>query len=129
MTEAHVAIVAHCTYDGLSVHHWMHEIPEDAPAMPFNMAVTIMDNSGGQRRARAGMILKADVPANHVQMQDFVKHAVDDVEAVRDILAQPEHSLLLVAFKQHDPLSVLGESDCLSVFVRQYTEHTVLGNA
>jgi hypothetical protein len=68
---------------------------------------------------------------NQLNLSDFNRTlvALDLVVAVKEVLERSDRSLLLVAVTQRDPLAVLGEADCKSVFLRQYTEHTVMGRA
>lgn len=128
MTTASFTIIAHCLYKAGTIHHWMHDLG-DSPPLPVSMAATVMDNSGGQRIARACMIVKSDMEATDPRMQVSMREVVDHVDAVGEVLARSDHSLILVTFKLHDPWAVLGEVDCATVFARQYTEHTVMGRA
>jgi hypothetical protein len=73
--------------------------------------------------------MKTDIPLEDPRMQGYVKTVLDSVVAVKEVLERSDRSLLLVAVTQRDPLAVLGEADCKSVFLRQYTEHTVMGRA
>ena len=129
LSKANFAIIGHCIYGGEIVHHWMHDMPEQPPPMPYNMAATVMDNSDGQRVARACVVFKADIAAENPQMEAYAMQMVEHIEAVSEILERPHHTLLLVTFKLRDPLSVPDEDDCVTVFTRQYTEHTIMGRA
>ncbi len=125
---ASFTIIAHCIYKAGVIHHWMHDLGDSSP-LAVSLAATVIDNSGGQRLARACMIVKSDMAATDPRIQASIREVVDHVEAVREVLARPDHSLILVTFKLHDPLAVLDEADCTTVFARQYIEHTVLGRA
>ncbi len=129
LLKANFAIIGHCIFGGEIVHHWMHDMPEQPPPMPFNLAATVMGNAHGQRIARACVIFKADIPADHPQMEAYAVQMVEHIEAVSEILERPKHTLLLVTFKLREPLAVPDEADCLTIFTRQYTEHTVAGSA
>lgn len=104
-------------------------MPEQPPPMPFNFVATIMDNTDGQRIGRACVIFKADIPSDHPKMEEYAIQMVEHIEAVSKILERPKHTLLLVTFRLRDPLTVPDEDDCLTIFTRQYTEHTALGRA
>ena len=128
MTTATFTIVAHCLYKDGAIHHWMHDLVDSLP-LPVSFAATVMDNSGGRRIAQACMIVKSDMEATDPRVQASMREVVDHVEAVGEVLAKPDHSLILVTFKLHDPWAVLGEADCATVFARQFTEHTIMGRA
>jgi hypothetical protein len=129
LSETKFAIIGHCIYGGEIVHHWMHDMVEQPPPMPYNMAATVMDNTDGQRVARACVVFKSDMPADHPQMEAYAIQMVEHIEAVGEMLERPNHTLLLVTFKLRDPLAVPSEDDCVTIFTRQYTEHTVMGRA
>lgn len=128
-SKAHFAIVAHCIFEGGTIHHWMHTHSAELPPMPFNIAATVMDKTGGQRVARACIIFKCDIPANHPQMGEYIGSIMNGVKEIGSLLTKPAHSLLLVEFKMRDPEALPDEEDCLQVFARQNMEHSVQGSA
>jgi len=129
LNKAHFAIIAHCVFEGGSIHHWMHNHPGELPSMPYNLAATVMDKTGGQSIARACIIFKCDMPADDPQMGKYISTVVNSVNEIGSLLARPAHFLLLVAFKMSDPQALPNEIHCLRVFTRQNLEHSVQGSA
>jgi hypothetical protein len=127
--KAHFAIISHCIYKWPTIHHWMHSLPDPLPPMSDNMVATIMNDAGGKWQAVAAIIFKSDLPSAHPQLLNYTVELVKAVEAIKAMVSRPDHSIIIVALKLRDPLAGLSEEDCKTVYVRQYTLHTVSGSA
>jgi hypothetical protein len=85
--------------------------------------------AAGRRLIRGSVIFKSDEPAGHPQMEEFARTLVKSIPTFAEVLLDEGQSVIRVSFRLREPFAIPGESDCESVFLRQFTQHQKSGEA